>query len=319
MLVLTAPAKLNLTLEVGDTRVDGYHNLDSIFSELCLADKLLIRAQGPPGTLVFSVRGLPVPEGADNICVTVCRRLAADRRDLPGVEMVLVKAIPVGSGLGGGSADAAATLVGLNWWWGLDLTRRQLGDLAASVGSDVLFCLTGGQARVKGRGDIIEPLPFPGRKLWLVLLRPPGPKSTRLVYEEFDRLPHDRRRSPRPDTAGALRALATGDWGSLAKSLGNNLEPALAVSHPDVGQARVLLEACGALGTAMTGSGSTVFGIARDRDHAEAIGREVSKRLPGPGWWKAVTRLASREEGDALAGCHDRSRRSTSGGEEHDG
>jgi 4-diphosphocytidyl-2-C-methyl-D-erythritol kinase len=170
----------------------------------------------------------------------------------------------------------------------------------------LLFCLTGGQARVRGRGEIIEPLPFPGRQLWLVLLRPPGPKLTRLVYEEFDRLPHDRRRSPGPDTVEALRALASGDWGNLAQSLGNNLEPALARSHPNVGHARVLLEAGGALGTAMTGSGPTVFGIARDRDHAEAIGREVRRRLPGPGWWTVVTRLASREEGDVPAGCQDR-------------
>ena len=301
MLLVTAPAKLNLTLEVGDARADGYHNLDSISSSLCLADRLLIRASGPPGALVVSVRGVPVPDGVENICLTAARQLAAGRRDWPGVELTLFKAIPVGSGLGGGSADAAAALVGLNRWWGLGHSRSQLGDIALSIGSDVPFCLLGGQARVRGRGEIIEPLPPPPRRLWLVLLRPPGPKSTRLIYDEFDRLPHDRQRWRRPDTGGALRALATGDWEALAQSLGNNLEPALAASCPDVSRARALLETSGALGTAMTGSGPTVFGIARDQDHVGAIAGEVSNRLPGPDWWMAVTRLAAREERDIVA------------------
>jgi 4-diphosphocytidyl-2-C-methyl-D-erythritol kinase len=298
MLLVTAPAKLNLTLEVGDARGDGYHNLDSIFASLKLADRLFIRPCGPPGTLILSVRGGSVPESEENSCLTAARQLAADRRDLPGVELVLFKTIPVGSGLGGGSADAAATLVGLNRWWGLGRSASELGDIGLALGSDVPFCLLGGHARVRGRGEVVEPLPFPSRRLWLVLLRPPGSKSTRLVYEEFDKLPHDRRCSVRPDTAGAIRALATGNWEALAQSLGNALEPALAASHPDLERAKTLLATGGALGTAMTGSGPTAFGIARDRDHARAIAREVSKRLLSPDWWMAVTHLASAAEGD---------------------
>ncbi|HSW10226.1 MAG TPA: 4-(cytidine 5'-diphospho)-2-C-methyl-D-erythritol kinase [Bacillota bacterium] len=316
MLLVTAPAKLNLTLEVGETRDDGYHGLDSVFSSLCLADRLLIRDWGPPGTVVLSVRGIPVPEGAENICLTAARRLAAGRRALPGVELVLSKVLPVGSGLGGGSADAAAALAGLNRWWGLGRSRSELGDIALSLGSDVPFCLLGGQARVRGRGEIVEPLPFPRRRLWLVLLRPPGPKSTRRVYEEFDRLPHDRRRSGRPDTGGAIRALAAGDWETLAQSLGNSLEPAVAASHPDVERARVLLATSGALGTAMTGSGPTVFGIARDQDHARAMAREVSNRLMSPDWWMAVTRLAPRQEEDVSAAMTDGHPRRPFGGDD---
>lgn len=287
---LTALAKLNLTLDVLGIRPDGYHELESVFGSVTVADRLRLVPDGPRGHLGLVVRGLPAPPGPANLCLEAARRLAEGRPGLPGVTLVLEKRIPLASGLGGGSADAAAVLEGLNRFWRLGLSRAELLAVAAGVGSDVPFCLEGGLALVGGRGDRVRPIPFPAHPLWLVLLRPPGTKTTAGVYAAYDRLPPGTVRPHRPETGRALRALAAGDWETLATALGNVLEPALA--EPRVSVARGLLERAGALATAMTGSGPTVFGIARDRDHAREVAARAAAGLPCRSWWLYLARLA---------------------------
>ncbi|MDQ7794407.1 MAG: 4-(cytidine 5'-diphospho)-2-C-methyl-D-erythritol kinase [bacterium] len=290
MTCVAAPAKLNLTLDVLGVRPDGYHELESIFASITLYDRLAVRSQGPAGRLGLITRGLTVPGGLDNICLRAASRLARGRPGLPGVDLVLTKRIPVASGLGGGSADAAATLVALDAHWDLGIDPDELRGIGAEVGADVPFCLKGGLALVGGKGELVQPLPRPPRPLWLVLVRPPGAKSTGLVYRSYDRLREEALPVHRPATAAAMRALAAGDWESLAGALGNVLEPAL--GDPRTALARALLEQAGALGAAMTGSGPTVFGIARSRDHARAVAARVARQLPRRGWWLGRAQLA---------------------------
>lgn len=291
-IAVRARAKLNLTLDVRGIRPDGYHELESVFVTLELADRLVLRGRNRAGRALWVTRGEPLEAGSTSSCLEAARRLASGRGDVPGVTILLRKRIPVASGLGGGSADAAAVLRGLNHQWGLGLTRRRLARLAADLGSDVPFCLSGGLALVRGRGERLRPLPPPPRPLWLVLLRPPGAKSTAQVYRNFDLLPSEALTGHRPDNRAAMRALADGDWSTLAGALGNVLEPALSLLVPEVCRARRLLAEAGALGTAMTGSGPTMFGLAADAAHARAVACRVRAALGDDRrWWLSVTRL----------------------------
>lgn len=172
--------------------------------------------------------------------------------------MRLNKRVPVGAGMGGGSADVAAALIGLNQLWELSLPMADLREIGLSLGADIPFALTGGLARVRGIGDEIEPLPFP-ISYWIAGIQPCGGLSTGDVFRAFDSLPGDW--ILRPQTEKAQAALLTGDIPTLAMAMGNVLEAVSLKRKPEMREAMLGLTRLGAARAIMTGSGSAVYGI----------------------------------------------------------
>lgn len=251
-MTIEAFAKVNLTLEVFGERSDGYHALRSVVAPVSLGDTLEIEPAD----------GLSCDTGyADDLCLRAARALDPRR----GARIRVTKRIPAGGGLGGGSADAAATLVALNGLWGLGRTRGELVEIAARVGSDVPSLVAGGAVLMEGRGERVTPLGGLPR-LDLVLLNPGVHSSTPEVFARSTA----RADADRLDLDAVLSALASGDPAKAAAVLANDLEPAAAALHPEIAAAREELRAAGALGVTMSGSGSTVFGLVPDEDAAIA-------------------------------------------------
>jgi 4-diphosphocytidyl-2-C-methyl-D-erythritol kinase len=268
-----APAKTNLFLEVRGKRPDGYHELDTVFAELDLADDL---AFDEAATLeVTSLGDANVPSGPENL---VWRAADALRRHVGrpglGARIEIAKKIPSGGGLGGGSSDAAVALLALDRLWGLGLGPRALAPLAASVGSDCAFFLEGGLARGTGRGEVLTPLPGIAHPLDLVLVCPEASCPTPRVYKAL--APHLPKGKPR-EPEELIAALARGDAAAVARALFNRLEAPCFELFPVVAEAKADLERRGLLACLLSGSGATVFGVARDRGHAETVAATLGR------------------------------------------
>lgn len=267
--MLDASAKVNLTLEVLGKRADGYHEIATVLQTVDLSDRLVLE---DASSLVFTTAAPGVPAGDDNLVV----RAATLLRDAAGVEagarIRLDKRIPVAAGLGGGSADAAAALWGLNRLWRLRWPAPRLAELAVLLGMDVPFFLTGGRALGTGRGERLRRVPAAGAYA-LVLVNPNRPLGTREVYERVTAAAYsDGGRADR-----MLEALRRRNAALVAASLYNGLEAVAESMGPAVGQAKAALLAAGALGVAMSGSGPTVFGVARSADHARQLRARVAR------------------------------------------
>jgi 4-diphosphocytidyl-2-C-methyl-D-erythritol kinase len=263
-------------------REDGYHELETVFQSVGGGDTLYA---APAERLSLTCTDPEIPTDERNLVWKAAEALRVRyvTGESPGAALHLEKRTPSGAGMGGGSADAAAALVLLSHVWGLSPTLRELQALAAGLGSDVPFFLHGGTALATGRGEVLTPLPTP--RLWLVLLKPPVAVNTPWAYGQW-----------RSDACGGpsveefARALETGEPEAIAACLRNDLEPGVAAGVPEIAAAREWLRAQGLLGVRMTGSGSVVFGIARDEPHA----REIAARRGAPGQvWAASCLTAS--------------------------
>jgi 4-diphosphocytidyl-2-C-methyl-D-erythritol kinase len=267
-----ANAKLNLWLRVVGRRADGWHDIETIFHGIDLADDLWIRPvdSGEVGVEVEfddGVRG-PLPAPSDNLAARAATELAANCGRRPGLDITILKRIPIGGGLGGGSADAAATLVALNHLWAQRRPPHELAELGARLGSDVPFCLLGGSARATGRGELLTPIGAP-LELWFVLGLSPEPLLTRDVYARS-----------RPSPAGGdveemISALSAGDVAGIGARLHNGLEPAIFQARPALEAAKGAVLRAGAVGACVSGSGPTIFGLARDADHAHSLATRI--------------------------------------------
>jgi len=272
-LVVQTPAKLNWVLEVLGKRPDGFHELALVFQTLDLWDELAFYKK--EGGLELEVLESPEPLAADDSNLILrAARLFFEAVELPaGLKVRLKKKIPMAAGLGGGSSDAAATLWALNRIYEADLPLARLRDLAAQLGSDVPFFLTGGAALGSGRGEKIEPwegaAPF-----WVVLAKPEEGLSTPKVYQSGRAAFSDGAK------AKALKAvLQQGNPADLAGRLFNGLEPAAFYLLPRVQALKNSLLDAGALGALVSGSGPTVFALARDEEGARALADKV--KTPG--------------------------------------
>ena len=278
MIRLAAPAQTNLFLEVPARRPDGFHELDTVFVALELADELELRPL-PGGRIELQVEGGPdVPADSTNLAWRAAEALrqVAGRPEL-GAALQLTKRIPAGGGLGGGSSDAAAVLRGLDRLWETGLGAARLHALAAGLGSDVPFFLAGGLQRGRGRGERLEPLPRPPRPLDLVLVLPGFPCPTPQVYRELAPwLPGpEGPRSPAP----LLAALAAGDPEAVGAELWNRLALPAFARWPRLSELERMLRARpGVTGALLSGSGSTLFALCASTDAAAglatALGRE---------------------------------------------
>ncbi|OIQ52975.1 4-(cytidine 5'-diphospho)-2-C-methyl-D-erythritol kinase [Neomoorella thermoacetica] len=275
--VLTLPAygKINLTLKVLGRRSDGYHNLSTIFQSIALADRLTFSRCREGIRLETS--GLPVPQGPENLAYRAAARLQS-RYGFPGVRITLKKQIPLAAGLAGGSADAAATLIGVNALFNLGLTPGQLAREGAALGSDVPFCVIGGTALGRGRGEELSLLP-PLPTLWLVLVKPSFGVSTAAVYRGWDAGPGQTPMEA-PDEERALAAIRRGDRAGIMASLGNDLEAVTCRLYPEVMAIKMRLLAEGAERAVMCGSGPAVFGVAADGETARRIASRLQETYP---------------------------------------
>lgn len=278
---ITAPAKVNLFLEVLGKRPDGYHEIATVMQAIDLADTIEFH-DAPEGEcqLTCNVPGIPIDDNLVAKAVNAVRVEAGSRR---GVRVHLEKRIPSGAGLGGGSSDAAATLIALDRWWGLGLSADTLRRLASSLGSDVPFFLTGGTALCTGRGEIIEPVPDAPLLDYLLAMPEGVSLSTRDVYSALgnDLTP------PRADARLFVATLRRGDRGAIGAACFNRLEAPACRLAPKVAMMLQILGGMGLPGSRMSGSGAACFGLCRSPGEASTTARGQTSRLEG---WMAVAR-----------------------------
>ncbi|MBX0316888.1 4-(cytidine 5'-diphospho)-2-C-methyl-D-erythritol kinase [Planococcus glaciei] len=253
MLYVKAPAKINLTLDVLHKRPDNYHEIEMIMTTVDLADRIGLKAT-ESGIYIESADRF-VPNDSRNLAYQAAQLLKDTYNIKSGVIISLDKQIPVAAGLAGGSSDAAATLKGLNQLWQLNLSLDELAELGAKIGSDVSFCVYGGTALAKGRGEIIQELPAPPN-CWVILAKPTIGVSTAEVYGAFDA-----RKAEHPNTQEMIQALSDGDYNAMCANLGNALESVTLNLYPEVAQIKEQMKKFGADAVLMSGSGPTVFGL----------------------------------------------------------
>ncbi len=261
------PAKINLGLEVGARRPDGYHSVATVYQAVSLYDDVTATASDELSISADGEQAEAVPRDASNLAaraaVLVARRAGVE----PRVHLHIRKGIPVAGGMAGGSADGAAALVACDALWRADLGRATLLELAAQLGSDVPFLLLGGTAVGMGRGERLTPALARGQFHWVLAISDEG-LSTPAVYRECDRL-RDGLVVPEPRVADVLMAaLRAGDPVGLGRALSNDLQGAACSLRPRLRQILEAGEEYGALGSIVSGSGPTCAFLVRDADHA---------------------------------------------------
>jgi 4-diphosphocytidyl-2-C-methyl-D-erythritol kinase len=276
-----APAKLNLFLEVLAKRPDGYHEIESLMVTVDLYDTLTV-TDCDGGSIELECDDQTLPTGSENLVVKAAEHLKVATGSSRGARITLTKVIPAQAGLGGGSSDAAATLVALDRIWDLKTPANRLHAVAGAIGSDVAFFLRAPSAICRGRGERVEPVVL-GSPLYFVLVAPDFGVSTAEVYRNL-RPPE----TPWP-IGPVTHALAHGDPAALGRSLFNRLQPVAEAIRPSLGRVRDALAIldpppCGSL---MSGSGSAYFGLC---PNLAAAHRAVEVLQPlGLGWVRVVT------------------------------
>ncbi len=270
-----APAKVNLYLEVLAKRADGYHELATLLVAVSLFDTLAFK-EDVPGAFRLDCDHPDLTTGPENLVCRAAERLRRHTGCVRGARVRLTKRVPMAAGLAGGSSDAAAALYGLNALWRLGLARDELAGLGAELGSDVPFFFRGPAAWCTGRGETVEPLPSP-RPLHLVLVSPAAGLSTAAVYRGVT-VPEA------PRTGEEIRrAFVAGDVEELGRRLHNRLQPAAERLCPDVAVLHERLGRLGPAGHLMSGSGSSLFALCRDRSEAVRVARGLADQEEGPG------------------------------------
>lgn len=296
-----APAKINLHLAVGDLRPDGYHDLVTVFHAVDLADELTITAAERHTVRTTPAAGVPV--GAKNLAGMAARTLAKRSGAGGPVAIDIAKQIPVAGGMAGGSADAAAALVGCAALWGLDIARSDLAQIGAELGADVPFALTGGTAVGTGRGDLLSPVLARTPLHWVIALADEG-LSTPAVFAELDRLraigKPGKSDPPRVGQVEViLSALASGDPMAVAAALGNDLQAAAISLQPGLRRTLRAGIAAGALGGLVSGSGPTIALLCADTESAGAVAAE----LAGSGTCRTVRMASGPAPGARVVGA----------------
>ena len=251
-----AYAKINISLDVTAKRPDGYHDMVMVMQTVSLCDELVIAKDDSRRVRAESnLRFIPTDER--NLAVRAALKyLEAVGEKGQGIHIRMEKAIPVGAGMAGGSSDAAAVLRGMNALYGGKLSKEELLTLASAVGSDVAFCVGGGTALAKGRGELLSPLPDLPDCTFLIC-KPEFSISTPELFKKLDAVPLRRH----PDTAGILRALEDGNLRDICHRLYNVFEDVDDRRFREVREIKSRLLDFGALGALMTGTGSAVFGV----------------------------------------------------------
>lgn len=298
MLTLLANAKINLYLEIIGNRPDGFHELVMVMQSVALADRITLTPTKAP-TIHIECDHPQVPTDSTNLAYKAVallqKRFPHRTNQRGGVEITIEKKIPVGAGLAGGSSNAAATLFGLDILWDLGLTRVELQELGAELGSDVPFCLVGGGAIATGRGEAINPIPNPP-KLHTVLAKyaslsvstPWAYKTYRQQFEHtympLHKIASLEERRSRVHSGPIVKAIANHDAAAIGTLLSNDLEKVVLPAHSKVMQLKETMQIAanqhGGVGTMMSGSGPTVFTLsetaAQSHEIMNAVGAKVA-------------------------------------------
>ena len=256
---LKSYAKINLTLKILGMRPDGFHNIESIMQTVSLFDEVKC-IETPGNSIEISCSDKKVPVGEKNICYKAAELVKKKLSIGKGVGIDIKKSIPMEAGMGGGSSNAAAVLVGLNKMWELKLSEDELVEIAAEIGSDVPFFIIGGRCLCKGRGEIIEKIGADGRlPLQYIIVKPDVSVPTVWAYKEWDRTQSTERRT---------------------QNTGNDLEAVVINKYPVIGEIKKSLLGAGCTSSQMTGSGSAVFGVCRDEDQGKKVLIKIKERYP---------------------------------------
>jgi 4-diphosphocytidyl-2-C-methyl-D-erythritol kinase len=293
--VVRVPGKVNLQLSVGPLASDGFHEVTTVFQAISVFDDVIVKHGEPGSGISISVMGATsagVPTDASNLAYSAAR-LMLDQHDIDAdLSITIKKEIPVAGGMAGGSADAAGTIVAIDSLFDLGLSRDGMEKIAAELGSDVPFSITGGIAIGRGRGDQITPVLARGSYHWVLALAPQG-LSTQSVYQECDRLRTglDISRPQVSDTI--LHALRAGDATAVGLALNNDLQPAACSLRPAL---RLVLDVgndYGALGGIISGSGPTVAFLVEDDEK----GLDLTVALSASGVVAGVVRATGPTHG----------------------
>lgn len=290
VITLDTPAKINLTLEILGKRPDGYHELRSIVMPISLMDTVSVTSTYAQVAMTLTVgAGVDVSKigAADrNLAVRAARLMQERYRINAGARIHIHKRIPIGGGLGGGSADAAGVILGLNRLWELGLPREELMALGADLGSDVPALVHGGAVLMEGRGERVRGLfdddpPAECEGFWLVLANPGVMCPTPDIFRKWsgDLTP------PPSILHNMISSVRTSDVSAAAEALYNGLQRGVFESYPEVAQTATRLQEAGCLGVLLSGSGASVFGLARDEAHGQMICRKL-----GSGLWHVLVR-----------------------------
>ncbi len=268
-----APAKINLSLRVRRKREDGFHEIDTLMAPLSVFDTLDIELREQPG-FEFTCSDPTLPVDENNLAVRAARHFCGSFGLQPNLEIYLKKEIPHGAGLGGGSSDAAAVIVALNHLFNTQLPREELVRLAAELGSDIPFFIYQSAARCTGRGEIVQPCELPS--VPLLLIKPPFGVPTPWAYRQW---------SGSREISGVRYTEQPFPWGALV----NDLERPVFEKYTQLAEMkRWLLEQPEAAGALMSGSGSTMFALLRDKQEGMAVAERVVAQF-GADLWVALT------------------------------
>jgi 4-diphosphocytidyl-2-C-methyl-D-erythritol kinase len=291
---LLAPAKINLYLEVLGRRDNGYHDIRSVLVPISLYDRITIEeTKGPISTKIkktsaIGAEQLNLARAGDNLATKAAALLKRETGCPNGAQIYLEKNIPVGGGLGGGSSDAAVVLKALNELWNTGVSLEKLKEMGARLGCDVPALVQGGAVCMEGLGEKVTPIPVVNGKdgWWLAVVNPGFSVSTRDVYSRY--------RSSLTCEESAFNnirfALKDGNLEKVARFLFNSLEETVFRKYPLIEILAEALKKAGATGVLLSGSGSSVFGLARDKQHAQSIIDHVQKELGSP-VWSAIVRM----------------------------
>ena len=288
---LVSHAKVNLTLEVGERRADGYHEIDSVAQVIALTDHLIVE-RAPSGVIEVEADSPEAPSGRGNLVYKACKTFLSATGVRGGARCKLRKGIPAQAGLGGGSGNAAAAVVGLDWLYGTRMAEGALAGMAAGDGSDAALFVYGGTVRMRGRGELVEPLPD-APVLELVVVKPECGVSTVWAYAELDKAVGRVRRKAGDRAESAARA---GQRSELVASLWNDFDPVVSAAVSEVGRAKEALASAGAQAVLLCGSGSAVFGVFESRGDAERAAVALEREFA----YVAATRSLGRAECAAM-------------------
>lgn len=304
--ILTAPAKINLYLEILGDRPDGFHELVMVMQAIGLCDRIEVRAKRG-GSINLYCQHPQVPLNETNIAYRAAQlmmdRFPKAHEQFGGVDITIEKNIPVAAGLAGGSGNGAAVLVGLNLLWQLGLTQPDLWELAAELGSDVPFCISGGTAIATGRGEILDPLPdLNGIPIVLakysnIAVSTPWAYQTYRAQFEAGYLRDDaswQARMKQIHSGGLIQAIQQKDVMAIASELYNDLEKVVLPEFPQVQTLRDCFAKHGAIGTMMSGSGPSVFALCDSPEQAAQLKEVVATELNDPDLELWTTTISSQ-------------------------
>ncbi|MFC1675015.1 4-(cytidine 5'-diphospho)-2-C-methyl-D-erythritol kinase [Candidatus Omnitrophota bacterium] len=277
--ILHSHAKLNLYLAILKKRSDNYHNIETLFEKISLCDDIILKGRQDKKIMLSSSLSW-LPRGVANLAYRSAKLLQDRFKVQRGVDIKIIKRIPVAAGLGGGSSNAASVLMGLNSLWGLHLSKRRLLKLAKGIGSDVPFFIYNRPfARGRGKGDIIKPVRgMSKRKLWHILVVPRIRVSTPFIYRSWEKgVGSFKLTMPKYGVKMLTLAIRKRSLPLIGEALFNSLEQVTTVLYPEVNRIKGRLLSAGVKAILMSGSGPAVFGVVPSRKEAASLSRQLRR------------------------------------------